>query len=276
MQDLLNGGGYLFPEMTTLGKMAYVFSSFVRPVSGGWWFVTAYVLLVLCAPIINGLVSRFSRRGFAAFLFLSWAFLYSSSYAFGFAYISLVRAFFFYVMGAFVRFHCHSHLAKRDVHFFALLCVILWGIWTGCSLISSAGIHGGAHFWQAVVKKLLGGVRTCIGTPLFVFCFFRLFDSLDIGCIPRVNDLASTTFAVYLLHDSAFGRYYIWNHLLDVSGTPFGSRFFPLFAIFAVLTVFFVCAGIDFCRQKLIAPRLAAFEDAIVRSGRKLFFDERD
>ena len=259
-------GGYSFPEMTFRGKMAYVFSSFVRPVSGIWWFVTAYVLLVLCAPLINDLISHFSRRGFAVFLFLSWAFLHASSYAFGSAYISLVRAFFFYVMGAFVRFHCRPRLVKRDVCVFALLCVILWGIGTG----------GGAHFWQAVAKHLFRGVSVFICTPVFVFCFFRLFASLDIGCVPRVNELASATFAVYLLHDSTFGRYYIWNHLLDVSGAMFSSRFFPLIAMFAVLTVFFVCAVIDLCRQKLLAPRLVAFEDAIVRSGRKLFFGEQD
>lgn len=262
--------------MTFRGKVAYVISSFVRPISGGWWFVTAYVLLVLCAPIINGLVARFSRRGFAAFLFLSWAFLYASSYAFGSAYISLVRAFFFYVMGAFVRFHCRPRLVKRDVYFFALLCVILWGIGTCCFMITSTGIHGGAHFWQAVAKHLFRGVSIFICTPVFVFCFFRLFASPDIGCVPRVNDLASATFAVYLLHDSTFGRYYIWNHLLDVSGAMFGSRFFPLIAIFAVLAVFSVCAVFDLCRQKLIAPRLAASEDAIVRSGRRLFFGEQN
>ena len=254
--------------------MAYVISSFVRPVSGIWWFVTTYVLLVLCAPIINDLISHFSRRGFAAFLFLSWAFLYASSYAFGSAYISLVRAFFFYVMGAFVRFHCRPRLVKRDVCLFALLCVILWGIGTGCFMITSTG--GGAHFWQAVAKHFFRGVSVFICTPVFVFCFFRLFASLDIGCVPRVNELASATFAVYLLHDSTFGRYYIWNHLLDVSGAMFSSRFFPLIAMFAVLTVFFVCAVIDLCRQKLIAPRLTAFENAIVRSGRRLFFGEQD
>lgn len=269
----MNGGGYSFPELTTLAKLLYVISSLVRPVSGGWWFVTAYVLLVLCAPVINGFVSRLSRHGYSVFLFAAWAFLYSSNCVLGSAYFPLVRAFFFYVLGAFVRFHLRQ-VKRREAAVMALLCI---GLWTGiafCSMAETAyaDLTAGMSVQDAVVNRLLAIANSCIVVPVCAFCLFQLFGSFSIGCVPRVNALASATFGVYLLHDSLFGRLYIWNHLLDVSGRQFPSRFFPLFAVIDILAVFLICASIDLCRQKLIAPRLEKVEDALVRFGRKLLF----
>ncbi len=259
--------------------------SFLRPVSHGWWFVTAYILLILCVPVINPFIQKLSKRTFVLFLLFIWAFYYSIDYVFGSEYLSFVRAFFFYVLGAFVRFYFSEipeslrsesesvdkvKNAFRNVGLF-LVCIATWAIMSFCSYKTSyvtKSIAEGTDVSLMIKNRVFAIADKCVSLPLFAFCFFRLFASLKIGRRAFINKIASATFGVYLIHDSGFGRSLIWNHIFKVSEVQFASKFFPIFAVADILIVFFVCVLIDLARQKFFETRYSLVAKKIVEKFR--------
>ncbi|MCI5608775.1 MAG: acyltransferase family protein [Spirochaetia bacterium] len=235
------GGGYDFPEFS--GKIHYVLKCFFQPVTSNWWFVSAYVILILCCPLINKYIVNFSKRTFIIFLFISWAFLYSVSGVLGNEYYSLIRAFFFYLLGAFIRFYSEKFNASKIV-FAVLACVVLWIVMAFCFYKNSLGHNeiNSISFFDAILNKIYFILEHCISLPLFAFLFFKIFMSLNIKENSFINKTSSLTFGVYLIHDSTFGRYFIWNHLLHISDRQFNSKYFPFFAILDILLVFLICS----------------------------------
>lgn len=94
-----------FFDGNSLTGVKYIITSLLRPITYEWWFVTSYLVLLLCLPLINHLLSLFSKRGFVCFLFFVWFFYYSIDYVFERDYLPLVKAFFFYIVGAFIRLY---------------------------------------------------------------------------------------------------------------------------------------------------------------------------
>ena len=95
-------------------------------------------------------------------------------------------------------------------------------------------------FFDAVMNKFFFILEHCISLPVFAFLFFKIFMSLNLKENSFINKISSLTFGVYLIHDSAFGRFFIWNHLLHISDRQFSSKYFPVFAVLDILLVFFV------------------------------------
>ena len=102
--------------------------SFFRPVTSGWWFTTAYVILILICPVINDFIKRLTRKGFVCFLLVVWAFYYTVGFAIGDVYFSIVRAVLFYLLGAFIKMHCSKKISKIRFTVYAILCVALWAL----------------------------------------------------------------------------------------------------------------------------------------------------
>lgn len=90
----------------------------ILPLTGGsWWFVTAYLLLMLVVPYINPVLKSFEKKKYKYFLlffFMLWivfAFI-ANKYAKA-KFYDLQEAIFFYVLGAFLRlFHNRSSYSK--------------------------------------------------------------------------------------------------------------------------------------------------------------------
>lgn len=231
--------------------------SFLRPVSDGWWFVKAYILLALCAPLINTLVRSFSKRGFQFFIFFVWAFYYSISYVFGDEYQGLIRAFFFYILGSFIRLHLpRGKFGFKKNAALVLICIILYAAMGAAEFLQPKNLSSENYVSvsEAVLNRLFEIIKSCIGAPVFSFCFFRIFENLDIGFCPKINKISSATFGVYLIHDNSFSRSFIWNAIFSVSSRQLFSPLFPVAAVLDIAAVFSVCVLIDLLRKKFFEP----------------------
>lgn len=107
---------------------------------------------------------------------------------------------------------------------------------------------------KAVLNRLFEIIKSCIGAPVFSFCFFRIFENMNIGFCPGINRISSATFGVYLIHDNIFSRPFIWNSIFSVSSRQLFSPLFPIMAIFDIAAVFSVCVLIDLLRKKFFEP----------------------
>lgn len=240
--------------------------SIFRPVTSGWWFTTAYVILILVCPVINDFIKLLNRNGFVCVLLIVWAFYYAVGLAIGDVYLSVVRAVFFYLLGAFIKMHCSKKISKTSFTVYALLCVALWALmsflfYNSYYIFELPDLFNRKSFFEQIVIFGFKALNTTVALPCFAFCFFRIFENLNIGSRPWINKIASATFGVYLIHDSEFFRTLIWKKIFDVSGVHFKSEYFALTAVCDVFAVFALCCLIDLLRQKFAEPRYLKLYD---------------
>lgn len=90
-------------KKTILGT---ILASFTVPVSSNlWWYVTAYVILVIITPVINPFLRKLSKQKMFLFLVLVWGLFYTlanllTHFGSFCPYYDLQRAVFFYSIGA--------------------------------------------------------------------------------------------------------------------------------------------------------------------------------
>ncbi len=242
-------GLYSFPELQSpIAKYPIVLTQLVGciiPVtSGRWWFASAYFWIYLLSPVLNRIVLRLSKVGRLLLLVLVFVFWYVPS-SMGFLTSFIQRGIFFYLLGAFCRLH--GFYLKR---WMALLASIAF--YTLCAICSflNGQNSGIMHLLFSLCNWML-----CPFAVYSIFCFFSSFNFQNVW----VNKVATTTFGIYLLHDSSVGRVFIWNVLVRPL-RYLGMKSFVLFAFVIVLAVFCVCSVVDFFRiylvEKPILPRL--------------------
>ena len=267
----LFGVGYIFP-FSRMEKITLFLRHVFVPVSAGnWWFVSAYVLLVLTAPRINQFLAALNKAGFIRLLAVTWFFWYSCQLVFGGVYVSLGRAFFFYILGAYCRLFEHSEQEKPQVRHIALF-VLGWLLFIASSLALRSISIEVTGIPQIVATFLVSGLRNCVAVPLCAWSLFAIFARMNIPPSRRINTAAATTFGVYLLHDSGITRQLIWNGILRVSDAQFLSPLFPLLAFADILAVFAVCSAIDYLRLRFVEPKMLAWAEQRIAQAKEKYF----
>ena len=210
------------------------------PITGVWWFITAYILLMLLAPIINGYISKLTLKGYIAFLVFLWLPFAVIDYMFNSPLIEIEMAVYFYLLGGFLR---KRNLAKT-LHplIWAILSVIAWCCSAGLNYIANAGVDDNLAL-KAIVKFSTGldaGI-TSVLAACFIFCTFA---SLRMPYISWINRLAESTLSVYMIHEFPTIRYFLWNNIFKVA-VAYKKTLFPLYAAISIAVVFVGCIAID-------------------------------
>ena len=245
--------GANYPSISTISLIKNFAQNIFNPVSGGgYWFVTVYVAVILLIPLVNPFLRKLSKRGFVLFLFFAWFFWYFLAAEWS-VFFQLQKGLFFYAFGAFIQLH----LKKDEIGKwrYVLLFWIAWILGTALqyeiALLGSAVDLSGK---QKVMAEIFSLLETGVVVPLCAVSLFRLFESLHIRRSKIINIIASTTFGVYLLHDSVVGRNLLWYEIFKVDTVLYRSALFPLMAVCIVAIIFGVSSLIDYLRGKLIEP----------------------
>lgn len=100
-------------------------------------------------------------------------------------------------------------------------------------------------------------------------CLFLGLKQIKIQNNKIVNGLASTTLAVYIMHDSGYLRNIIWQEVLKAPAFQY-SKWLLVHAIGSCIIVFLFFAVVDLSRQRIIEKPcmtyLAPFIEKIVYS----------
>lgn len=264
------GIGWGFPELTLAKKATTVFQFALVPISTCWWFVSAYVLLVLAAPRINLLLANLNKTGFLCLLAVTWFFWYNCQIGFHGAYYTLGKAFFFYLLGAYQRLHCDKKTRKWP------FLAIAAGCWCAFATLSyffdGMAARGTGSSVGILIHLMVGVAQKSFFAPFCAWCIFSLFARLEMPPNRFVNAVAATTFGIYLLHDSSVGRSLIWNGCFKISDVQYMSPFFPVFALADILCVFTLCSVADFVRLRFVEPKMLAKANAWLARGKECFF----
>ena len=207
------------------------------------WFISDYLLLLLCVPLLNRLLRGLSRpahRGLLAVLAVPLI-VYPTLFGENGAVSDTAWMFLYeYLLIAYLRRWPDNRLAHLLQHrAAALLNTILRAV------LETRGLTDGKAFqYMAYYRTALGALPNLLAA----LALFYLFKGLDLGCVRWVNAMAGTTLGVYILHQVSAFRGFLWNGLLQAEAHH-GSVGYTLLAI---LAVFLGCAAVDALRTALV------------------------
>lgn len=244
---------YDFPELTAFSQALFFINALIPITSGAWWFIQTYVVLFLFIPVINNLLDKLNSKFFLLALIFVWVFWLVPK-VFGFMYSYLQMSVFFYILGAWLK---KSGFSINKWSSLFLFCAI-WLVVSFLDMKNSQMLELGSRA-EKLLRFIYVGLSTSVFTPfavIFLFCFCK---SLNIGNNNIINKIASTTFGIYLIHDSTVGRQFIWNKIFHCLDVQYESQCFPMIAIATILSVFLTCSAIDFLRQITVEKKLFDF-----------------
>ena len=215
------------------------------------WFISDYLLLLLCVPLLTRLLRGLSRpahRGLLAVLAVPLI-VYPTLFGENGAVSDTAWMFLYeYLLIAYLRRWPDNRLARLLQHRAAALALGL-----GLPLLNTIlravletrGLTDGKAFqYMAYYRTALGALPNLLAA----LALFYLFKGLNLGCVRWVNALAGTTLGVYILHQVPAFRGFLWNGLLQAEAHH-GSVGYTLLAIWAV---FLGCAAVDALRTALV------------------------
>lgn len=250
-----------------------IFNIFAPLRSGQFWFVTAYVILLLLKPLYNEFLNKFNRNGYLIFLLFFWLFglVFSTYFEIVLGY---TKAFFFYALGGYIRlFMADKKISKGSNYGLFIMGCLLWAVYAVIRYIANIVNFNG------IIGKIFGLINffvpSCILVVIIGICFFIFFMNLNIGNKKYINIIASTTFGIYLIHEGTFTRGIIWDVVLKVSTIMYQSSLFPIIAILSTVILFVVCSILDYFRICLIESRYITFTDKIVEKLKEKFYLEQ-
>lgn len=231
----------------------------LAPTKFNVWFVSQYLALILLQPFISRLISSLTKTQYRALLcimlLLTTDFL--PAFPLGYMYSGSFKLSWFitlFLVGGYVRIH-----GIPAIHggVYALMFVVLSILWSTSYLRGYTQIGYNSLLTLAVSVTLL-----CVALKT------------DIGSNKAVNWIASSTFAVYLIHQNYYLSHIIYRYTPD----PIDSGFTAVFAsgILYMVILFMAMVAIDKVRILIFdLCRVPRFEqwlsDKIISLARKTF-----
>ena len=215
------------------------------------WFISDYLLLLLCVPLLNRVLRGLSRpahRGMLAVLAVPLI-VYPTLFGEDGAVSDTAWMFLYeYLLIAYLRRYPDNrltHLLQRRAAALALGLGLPLRNTIVRAVLETRGLTDGKAFqYMAYYRTALGALPNLLAA----LTLFYLFKGLNLGCVRWINALAGTTLGVYILHQVPAFRNFLWNGILQAEAHH-GSVGYTLLAIVAV---FLGCAAVDALRTRLV------------------------
>lgn len=245
-----------------VSKMTLLMDIF--PLNCPYWFLANYLILYLLSPFINKLIGALNKKEHKN-LILLLSFIY-----FILPYISFGRLIsnngyniqqfiVFYFIGSYLNKY-NIELFKEKTLFKKRLYLIILILF--CVILNVLGYYGLTHIFTNVTnlnifKEFIDSHYLDYSNIIVVIqtiATFMLFKTFSIKS-SFINDLAKTTFGIYLIHENGYIRQYMYKVLL-IDRQMMETNYFIFFKlIFYSIIIFFTAALIDKIRMRFIEDR---------------------
>lgn len=231
--------------------------AFFPVLSTHYWFVTAFIILMILSPFFNKLITAMDRRMYLLFLAVLVVAFFVLSGGFincfkGMVDGKLIPACVMYFVGGYIKKYSHNSLKKssgRHLGAAILGYILLY------AAIAATGIIGDSLNSEKLVSERNIWYR--LGSPLVLFINVELF--LTFLCMKptknmTINSIASNTFGVFLIHQNIVVCWIV-SQLCCTVYTTYMEADSPklfLYAIASVAVVYIVCTLIDIVRQRTV------------------------
>ena len=217
-----------------------------------YWFVSAYILLVILSPVLNAFIRQVDGRKLVMLTLALFTFFFILPV---FLKMRLdndrtLRFIVLYLLGANLRLGNFAFLEKHArATFWSTILIMLLSI-TGLDLLGnlrdSAALVGGAtHFvLDNSPFAALAAVALVAATA-----------KMPARSYPWVNRISGCMFGIYLIHDNAYVRPYLWGNLLHVERLwQLSAGKLVLAALVIILGIFAACLLVEFIRGIVMQP----------------------
>lgn len=237
-------GGDIILKNTDYSPVSIGVKYLLIPVlSGEWWFISAYVVLVLMSPAFNSLIINNEKLKPVYVITVGFILFYLSSYV-NVQYYGIIRAAFAYILGAYIA----KKTSDRSFGFYLSIAIFSWILAVVFSAIS-----------VPIISNVLYMAFTVLVSASLLSAFKQLSFSSD-----TINTLGRATFTVYILHDNFLSRQIFWKNIVNVANVYKTSALYPLIDIVYVLAIFCILAIIDIL---VVHPFVSWSSKKLVRMG---------
>jgi hypothetical protein len=225
-----------------------------------YWFMSTYVVLYLCSPILN-IVTRNLSRGQHLALILVALFLWCVLPSFttkGPAFSQGLWFFTLYEIAAYIRLYQPKILASAKLN---------WGVLATSYALLIASVLAldliGLKYEGFAKMALYFSKSNAIPAFLCSLSLFLAFKNMKPMCIRLVNRCAGSMLGVYLIHDNQFIRPLLWEKIFRNSDFAASSLLF-WHAMAAIVIVFLASLALDMLRAALFEKPVSRLLDRLV------------
>lgn len=177
-----------------IGSLGNIARGFFPISSGSWWYVSSYVVLMLCSPTINQYYLKLKRKQKIFMIIFAWVFLYTVPYVFRLQYYSLERGVVFYLIGAYTRTEVDIENIRKFRFQLIVSFVFLWTAYAPLGYMFYTGMN---KLFSMVVDGIIFNGIIIVGCAVMLFVlFFRRnrwtieenFVEIDFGAIKNFWD----------------------------------------------------------------------------------------
>ena len=236
-----------------------VFHHVMPIVNRQYWFITAYVGMYLFSTALNAFLQSASRglhlRTIATcvllFSFVPTVF-HSDPFGGGARGVPWMCA--LYLTGAYFRLHPDAKLLSPKVAAAGAAAMLVVVLASEAVLDLLAVSNANLVPWVQYVANQPSR------TPLYLLSvfLFAVFANLKLRHVPWINFVASSTLGVYLIHDYALMRRFLWVETFRFR-TCFDSPLFVPYLLACALLVFAACVAVDKIRGGLVSVLARTF-----------------
>lgn len=202
-----------------------------------WWFVTYYFILYLLHPFINKVLVTITKKEYKTLLLIlvTTFSIIPTIINRDFPVDNIVWFITLYCIAGYIKLYGLPEKIKWHHYLIAVLGLIIINF-----LIVTFDINVYEAFKQHKLNTLLISIS-----------IFMLFKQIKIKNNKLINQIASATFGVYLIHDNSFIRPLMWRDLLKTANFKDTTFFIP-YTIMCCIWVYISCTIIELLRKKLI------------------------
>ena len=234
-----------------------------------YWFAQAYVILYILSPFINEFINKSEKKSIEKLLIILFIIqtiiptITTSSFGFS----ELTWFINLYIIGAYIRLYTNKILESKKIGILSILLglsILIISIIFFDVIGTKVDIIAGNELYMTGMNRIPSLI-----IAVFIFIFFK---NVKIKHNLLINNIASSTFGIYLIHENPLARKIIWNDIIKAPNYS-NSKNVIVYALFFALLVFFICSVIDLIRQHTLEPIINKTFDKITniyRSNKNL------
>ena len=178
------------------------------------WFARAYLILYIIFPALNKLINRISKRKLAVIISIMTTIFYIVPTIKGISLGGYLNSLFMftdmYFIGAYIRLYINQEF-ERTIEFMGGTSAAIFFL--AILIFDYLGRYDSYYINKEHIMKF-AFVGCNIFGLLISISIFVWFKNLQLSYNKYINMMASTTFAVYLIHDNGLISGWLWNNLI--------------------------------------------------------------
>lgn len=257
------------------GNVQFNFWNFLRSLLpfffDRWFFGTAYIVLYCLSPFINKFLNTLDKENFKRLLIVQVALWMALPTVLGFFDGTVFYGTIFtvyltaYTSGAYIRrFASESDIAGKYRKTLIISVIVMLA---SALVFDMLGEHIGIFYRKGTYFSSLNSIFTYAT----VFCLTALASQTEPKTNSMINNVASTSFGVYLLCSHAYTRELIFKRIIKAP-EQIKSVLFIVLALLSCLAVYTICVIIDYIRKFTIEKNLLkSFDSAAQKINAKAY-----